>query len=70
MKINIKKLITAANKDKVIYIIVQFLNKVLAGTPTVRREACELLHNNINGALEDVNFEKQSLIELKKYLIL
>lgn len=67
--INIKKLMTAANQDRLTYIIVQFLNKVLAGTPTVRKEACELLHNNINGALEDVNFEKQSLIELKKYLI-
>lgn len=67
--INIKKLMTAANQDKITYIIVQFLNKVIAGTPTVRTEACELLHNNINSALDDVNFEKQSLIELKKYLI-
>lgn len=67
--INVKKLLKVANHDKVLYMTVQFLNKIIAGTPTVRKEACELLHNNINSALEDLEFEKQSLIELKKYLI-
>lgn len=67
--INIKKLMKALNHDKSLYMTVQFLNKIIMGSPTVRKEACELLHDNINSALEDLNFEKQSLIELKNYLI-
>lgn len=66
--LNIKKLMSAANQDKVSYIIIQILNKIVATSPTMRTEACEILHESINRGLEEIEFEKKSLLELKKYL--
>ena len=34
----------------------------------MRTEACEILHESINRGLDDIEFEKKSLLELKKYL--
>ena len=66
--VNIKKLMGSANQDKITYIIIQFLNKIVAGSPTMRTEVCEYLHEAINSALDDIKFEKESLLELKNYL--
>lgn len=65
---NIRNLLKEANKDKLRYLIIQYLNRLMANAPTVRVSASENLNEVLNKCLDEVKFEKQALLELRSYL--
>lgn len=70
---NIKDMIKDANRDKIGYVIMKYLsklqNKIGAYSPMLRAEFYQVLYERINEGLDCIKFEKQTLVELKRYLI-
>ena len=65
---NVRKLLKECNKGTIAYIIVRFLNKLIANDPTVRIDACERFDEDISNYINNIEYEKYVLKELKKYL--
>lgn len=68
ISINAKKLISESHKDKIGYLIAKFLNKLVAANPSARTEYCQTLNERLESSIDDIKFERQSLLELKELL--
>lgn len=65
---NVRNLLKECNKDTIAYIIARFLNKLIANAPTVRVDACERFDADLTNCINNIEYEKYVLKELKKYL--
>lgn len=65
---NVRKLLKECNKDTIAYIIARFFNKLIANAPTVRIDACERFDEDISNYINNIEYEKYVLKEIKKYL--
>lgn len=65
---NVRKLLKECNKDTIAYIIARFLNRLIANAPTVRVDACERFDADLTNCINNIEYEKYVLKELKKYL--
>lgn len=65
---NIKKLLRECNRDTIAYIIIRLLNKFIANAPNVRVDLCEKFDNDLVDYINNIEYEKYVLKELKKYL--
>ena len=66
---NVRKLNKDCNKDVIGYYIFKFLMRFFVTFPGVRVSACENFDTFLTKALDSVKFEKNSLQDLKKYLM-
>lgn len=65
---NIKFLIKNINQDKFLYIIIKRLNKIIATDSRIRNNICQNLDESIADGIDEINFEKEALLELRNYL--
>lgn len=65
---NIKNLLKECNKDTIAYLIIRFFNKLTVNAPTVRIDACEKFDEDLANYINNIEYEKYVLKELKKYL--
>ena len=65
---NVRNLLKECNKDTIAYIIARFLNRLIANAPTVRIDACERFDEDLTSYINNIEYEKYVLKELKKHL--
>ena len=65
---NVRKLLKECNKDTIAYIIARFLNKLIANAPTVRVDACDRFDADLTNCINNIEYEKYVLKEIKNYL--
>lgn len=65
---NVRKLLKECNKDTIAYIIVKLLNRLIVNDPTVRKGTCEKFDADLANCINNIEYEKYVLKEIKKYL--
>lgn len=64
----IKDLSKEANKDSRYFKLIKYLNNILSITNTEKSYVCEQLNECLIKTINDIKYEKEVLLELKKYL--
>ncbi len=65
----LKLLILETNHSKIRYIILKVLNNIMARTnPKLSVNACPYLNESLVKGINDINFEKQVILELQTYV--
>lgn len=66
--INIKKMLSNANIDKIRYYAMRFVNLFIVDDSIATPNACNNLEHSLVNGINDINFERYALLELRKYL--
>lgn len=66
--VDVKSLIALTNQDRVEYSVLRFINRFVAVNSKVRVNVCEKMDDALKSGIEGAKFERQSLLELKRYL--
>lgn len=65
---NIRNLLKDCNKDLIICLMDRFFNRIITTFPSIRVEACERFDDELVGYMNNIEYEKYALNEVKKYL--
>lgn len=64
----VKNLMTDANFDRILCLVSQFLNNMFTNRHIINEESIKMFNASINRNIEDIIFEKESLLELNHFL--